>query len=104
MKRVKDVSHLDYLRRRPFLVVIMFLKPPTGWPTERKGWKEHSIVSERPSVVHRISTDHLRTAAVIIDVLNDRVVKNRFTDEMSDEEALRHFKAKHAGVIAQHVI
>lgn len=97
MISTKDVSKFDYLRDRPFLVIDFFIRP-TG-RTERKGWTK--TYEEQPRVLLRISNKTLCRAHVIIDLVNDRVIKNRLrsTGRLFDDEALNHYKNKYADAI-----
>jgi len=96
MISTKDVSKFDYLRDRPFLVVDFLIRPTDR--TERKGWKEHHTFEEYPRILQRISHKTLCRAHVIIDLANDRVIKNRLRDtgDLFDDEALNHYKRKYA--------
>src|ERR1044072_1942015 len=98
-----DVSKYDYLRGRPFLVVTIYHQPNDEVRTERKGWaNEQSLRAvEHPEVVTRISAGALRSATVIIDVLRDRVIKNRLRDNgiAFDDEVLAHYKTQYATMI-----
>lgn len=80
MTPTKDVSKLDYLRHRPFLVITATTRPAANVHTNRKGWNEdrkNVVVTEQPMLVDRITTRHLREATVIVDILQDRLIKNR---------------------------
>lgn len=94
-------SKFDYLRNRPFLVIDHYLRPNGAVRTERKGWQKHGATShDRPSIAYRISNNTLRRAAVIIDLLNDRIIKNRQQQTMMfDDEVLAHYKDKCAEII-----
>ena len=85
----------DYLRHRPFLVIEFYAQPVEGTRTERKGWLAKQV--EHPRLLQRISHTTMRTATVIIDVWNDRVLKNRLCADgkMYDDEVLEHYKAKY---------
>jgi hypothetical protein len=91
----KDLK-FDYLRHRPFLVIDFFTKPTVK--TERPGWTATARLVEHPRVVQRISHHTMRTATVIIDLLNERVIKNRLRDNgtMFDDEVLKHYRARYA--------
>lgn len=102
----KDTSYLDYLRHRPFLVIEVWASPGERVRTERKDWHSTSgnmIVTDRPKVLQRISPKTLRNAMVIIDILNDRVIKNRYkSDETaSDDEILKSCKEKYRDAFAR---
>ena len=100
MKSTQDSSKFDYLRDRPFLVVDFLIRPTER--TERKGWKESHTYEESPRVLLRINSKTLCRATVIIDLVYDRVIKNRLraNGDLFDDEALKHYKTKYAGAIA----
>ena len=100
MIATKDDSKFDYLRGRPFLVVDFLIRPTER--TERKGWKESHTYEEHPRILQRISALTLSRATVIIDLANDRVIKNRLrsTGDLFDDEALTHYKRKYSEVVA----
>lgn len=102
MIATKDVTKFDYLRHRPFLVIETFFHPETGVRTERKGCMKHPTSTENPRLLWRISPTTMRRATVIIDLVNDRVIKNRLITDavMFDDEALAHYKAKYANIVA----
>lgn len=99
----KDVSKYDYLRNRPFLVITLYHQPCEGARTERRGWANESTLRtvEHPAVVSRISANILRTATIIIDILQDRVIKNRLRDNAIafDDEVLARYKTEYATMI-----
>lgn len=94
-------SKFDYLRNRPFLVIDYYMRPNGAVRTERKGWQaKGGTQHDTPSIAYRISNTTLRRAAVIIDLLNNRVIKNRQQQTMMfDDEALAHYKDKCAEII-----
>lgn len=111
MTPTKDVSHFDYLRYRPFLVIDVSTQPAANVQTKRKGWTEsvkNLKVMENPSVVDRVSDKIMRQATVIIDIMNDVIVKNRLrlkTDKIdaatSDAEILEYYKTKYSDIVEQ---
>jgi hypothetical protein len=94
-------SKFDYLRHRPFLVIEHYTRPNGTAHTERKGWQKTGATKhDQPSLVYRISNTRMRTASVIIDLLNDRIIKNRQHQTMMfDDEALTYYKAKCAEIV-----
>jgi|ERR1035437_2977299 hypothetical protein len=82
----KNPTKFDNLRFRPFLVIEMRYSPaknkehgPGRTRTEQKGWwniKENVKTDEVPLIVNHISSNILQRATVIIDLVNDVVVKN----------------------------
>ena len=111
MTPTKDVSRFDYLRYRPFLVIEVSTQPAANVRTGRKGWTEsvkNLSFMENPSVVDRVSDKIMRQATVIIDIMNDVIVKNRLrltTDKIdaatSDVEILEHYKMKYSDIVEQ---
>lgn len=100
------MSAYDYLRHRPFLVVELSSHPGENVRTERKGWRENLgnlKVYDHPRVVNRISDTTMRRAAIIIDLVNDKVIKNRYKADGSafDDEILESCKKKYGEIITQ---
>ena len=85
-----------YLRNRPFLLVDVIQRPAKGVRTEKKGWQDvtgNLVNHEQPSLVDRVSAVHLRSANVIIDVINGKIVKNSFNTP--DQEVVAHYLGKY---------
>jgi hypothetical protein len=103
----QDTPKFAYLRQRPFLVIERYLVPANRRgldrvKTERKNWMqdERNIsVEEYPSVVDAIKTQHMASASLIIDILRDRVIKNRLNE--SDDAVLTLYKRKYSNIIEQ---
>lgn len=79
MTPTHDSTKFHNLRFRPFLIVETYYSPSGKVRTERKGWwneKENIQHKELPSVVDRIDDKIFKKAMVIIDVLNNVVIKN----------------------------
>ena len=92
-----------YLRGRPFLVINVIHSAAKGTRTERKGWHltaENWQSNDAPSIVDRVSKKILENATVIIDLVNNKLIKNRYQDN-SSEEILKHFTDKYPNEIAQ---
>ena len=88
-----------YLRNRPFLLVSIARRPAkaNNVRTELKGWGEnpgHWDTFEQPMLTDRVNSNHLTNYAVIIDVINGKIVKNQFTQN-SDEEVVNHYLQKY---------
>jgi hypothetical protein len=101
-----------------YLVITVYHKPKSGVRTEKSTIYDQPDVGRRtketswtlnpnlwedievPELVSRISKNRLLHAAVIIDVNNDKLVKNRFTKN-SPEEILTHFKKKYGQYLPQ---
>ena len=97
-------SKFDYLRGRPFLVVELSSHPADSVHTERKGWHDNVgnvRIVDHPRIEQRISNNTMRRATIIIDLLNDCVIKNRHKSDatMFDDEVLESCKKKYADII-----
>lgn len=99
-----------YLRRRPFLVIYEIMRPgrdENGNPvnTSKAGWKDvpgQLVPFERPLLVDRVSAKQMTEAAFIIDIINRRIVKNRYSSSQYDPEAfLSHYTEKYAEQITE---
>jgi hypothetical protein len=66
----------------------------TSWTINSANWQD----TEVPELVSRVSANRLVTASVIIDLKNDKLIKNRFTSN-DPADILRHFKQKYASQI-----
>ena len=88
-----------YLRNRPFLLIGITRRPAKAHNvrTETKGWGDnpgHWETFEQPMLTDRVNGTHMTNYAVIIDVINGKVVKNQFTQN-SDEEVVNHYLQKY---------
>ncbi len=89
-----------YLRNRPFLLVGITRRPAkaSNVKTEIKGWGDnpgHWDTFEQPMLTDRVNGTHMLNYAVIIDVINGKVVKNQFSASNSDEEVVNHYLQKY---------
>lgn len=89
-----------YLRNRPFLLVAVTRRPAkaSNVKTEIKGWGEnpgHWDTFEQPMLTDRVNGTHMMNYAVIIDVINGKIVKNQFAASNSDEEVVNHYLQKY---------
>ena len=86
-----------YLRNRPFLCIEFVQRPAKGVNTAKAGWQHvtGNVASfEKPSVVDRINDTQMRSANVIIDVLNSKCIKG-VTDDVSEEQIVGYFLEKY---------
>lgn len=88
-----------YLRNRPFLMIAITRRPAkaTNIQTQVKGWGEnpgHWDTFEKPMLADRVNGNHLTEYAVIIDVINGKVIKNIFTQN-GEEEVVNHYMNKY---------
>lgn len=77
------------------------MRPAPTVKTERKGWgarAENWRVSEVPSIKNNLKNNDLRSSTVIIDLVNNKFVKNRNSTN-DDTELLNHFVAKYASYV-----
>lgn len=75
----------DYLRNRPFMAVEISYVPAPNVDTSVKGWQEDEgamKAMERVSFVDRINDTS--KYAIIIDIINSEVVKNRSSKSGDD--------------------
>ena len=67
----------DYLRNRPFLTVQITYQPAANVNTGKKGWQNEKgamRAMEKVSFVDRVNK--LERYAVVIDIINSKVIKN----------------------------
>jgi hypothetical protein len=84
-----------YLRGRPFLIVTTSYRPGAGRATTVKNWgKEPSAwtMDEIPLLTDHISNKTMASATVIIDVVNAKMIKNRYDTE--DDQVMAHYLSK----------
>ncbi len=82
-----------YNKDRPFLVINRSSKPAEGENTSAKNWGTEGkmVIDEEVLIVDRVTNKHMVQAAVIVDILQRKMVKNRFVSEASNEEVLKHY-------------
>ena len=96
-------NKIDYLRFRPFLVIDLYNAAADHVKTHVKGWIDEPknwISRENPYVVDRIADKHRKQATVIIDLLNKKLVKNRFSGTPG-EEVIAHYQQKYSSQITE---
>ena len=93
-----------YLRNRPFLVITQIGRPAkhvktnvAGWAIEGSNW----AVTERPMIVDRISDKMLNEASIIVDILNTKLVKNRFGESGPDDKVMEYYLGKYSAEVTQ---
>lgn len=90
-------------RKFPYLVIETFHAARPDVRTEKKGWgnfQDNWSTNESPSLVYRISERNSRQASVIIDLVNKKLIKNRYTNTAPDD-VIKHYFSKHAANISQ---
>ena len=93
-----------YLRHRPFLIIEERARPAPNVKTERKGWMEvpgQVARFEIPSIVDRVADKHMMGASVIVDLLNRKMVKNRYSEMGTEEQFVTHYLEKYAEQITE---
>lgn len=93
-----------YLRGRPFLVVNTVSKPKRGIKTEVGGWTKVPTnwdVNEVVSIVDRVTDRALIENAVIVDIVNRKIVKNRYHEEMPGDKVVDLMLSRHAEKVAE---
>ncbi len=82
-----------YNKDRPFLVINRSSKPSKGENTSLKNWGETGKweVNEEIIIVDRVTDKHIGQATVIIDILQRKMVKNRYAAETDNETVLNHY-------------
>ena len=96
-------NKIDYERFRPFLIIDLYNIAADHVKSHIKGWTEDPknwISRENPYVVDRINDKHRKQASVIIDLLNETLIKNRFSGTPG-EEVIAHYRTKYASQIAE---
>jgi hypothetical protein len=98
------MSKQDYLRKRPFLVIIYHAKPAPSENTSVRGWGEKAKweANETANFVDRVSNKMLVEASVIIDIMNAKVVKNRY-DRSADQQVMEHYISKYKDKVKEAV-
>jgi hypothetical protein len=93
-----------YLRNRPFLVITQTGRAARHVKTEVPGWaveQNNWAVTERPVIVDRISDKMMTEASIIIDLLNTKLVKNRFAETGHDEKVMEYYLGKYSTEVTQ---
>lgn len=88
-----------HLRNRPFLVIKELARPSSGTKTEKKGWMDDSkniARYEQPSIVDRINSKCLIESAIIIDLINRKMIKNRYETSTENDKLVEHYMEKYA--------
>ena len=82
-----------YNRGRPFLVINRSLSPSKGENTSSTNWGKTAKwqVDEEIIIVDRVTDNHMIQATVIIDILQQIMVKNRYSAETNNEIVLKHY-------------
>lgn len=86
-----------YNRNRPFLLITHHASPANGQKTESANWKNDGKwdINEEISIVDRVNDRHITSCSVIVDILNRKLVKNRFSESHSEEEVVKHYLTRY---------
>jgi len=92
-----DKNKITTARNRPKLVITYYNRPSAGELTSTKGWSATGKfdVKEEALIVSRLKPKHEIQAHVIIDILQARVLKNRFEDQANDT-VYQHYIEKYS--------
>lgn len=84
----------NYLRNRPFLIIKYLQTPNAESNTRVKGWGTDGKwdVNESMVIVDRVKDKHQREAHIILDILQGRVIKNRFDNTESTQVFAHYFE------------
>jgi uncharacterized protein with ATP-grasp and redox domains len=91
---------------RPFLVITHIQTPEKGQRTNLHGWTKDAewATHESMKIVDRLNTKTLTTASIILDILDEKVVKNRYDSisntEIFDEYIKKYLEDVQEGMIA----
>lgn len=90
-----------YDKGRPFLLITQHLTPAEGENTSTKDWGKlgKKNLQEMVSIIDRVKDKHLEEATIIIDILQRRVVKSRFSE--SNEEVIKHYLTQYKDQVAE---
>jgi hypothetical protein len=83
-------------KNRPIMVIKYIKRPAKGQNTSVKGWGETGQwdVEEDVVITTRLKTKQEIEAHVVIDILQARVIRNRF-DDTNTETIYKHFMEKY---------
>jgi len=95
------MSFSKYNKERPFLVITQHYTPADGEKTSTKDWGKtgKKNLQEMVSIVDTVKNKHLNEATVIIDILQRRVVKSRFSEP--NEEVITHYLTQYKNQVAE---
>ena len=90
-----------YNKDRPFLVIEVLNMVPKNSKTNAKDYGKTGkwLVGESITIEDCVKTSHLTKAAVIIDILKAKIVKNRL--DKTDEEVMKYFVTKYKKEITE---
>lgn len=93
-----------YLSKRPFLVICTTYMPGPDIDTRKANWgsdKENWQRNEIPLIVDRVSDKLLQEADIVLDIMEQRCVKNR--NDISPTQITAHYLNKYGDDIQKAV-
>lgn len=90
-----------YNKDRPFLIVDLIRSVPKNSPTHRRNYGKDGEwqLGEHISIEDCVKNKHLTQAAIIVDILKAKLVKNR--TERPDQEVLQYLISKYKTEITE---
>lgn len=88
--------------QRPYLVITVVERPSNRARTNKAGWADAPKAMdlfERPQMVDKLTRKVLSEASFIIDILQNKVVKDRYGKP--EAEVINHFLEKYDGLVRQ---
>ena len=82
----------------PLLVVSVVHHPAKGVKTERKGWAEIASnwnETDIPQITTHVSKAELRGASIVLNLVTQKFIKNRFND-VSEDDVRNHYLKKYS--------
>jgi len=97
------MSFSRYNKGRPFLIISHSATPAQGQNTSAKNWGTEGKwnINESIAVVDSITQNQMYTAAIIIDILQHKMIKNRFADTHDEKEIIKHYFSKYNKEVVQ---
>lgn len=86
-KHKKTKTSVNYFHGRPFLVIDLHFLPKPNVKTHQKEWAKTAAnwdTNETPRIVTRLNFNTIRSASVIVDIANKKLIKNRFSSSEDD--------------------
>ena len=95
----------DYLRNRPFFLMRQTTSPNAGVNTGVKGWMNSpnsTTTYESISIVDSVSKKHMIDSTLIIDVMNQTIVKSTYGYD-DEKSVVFHYLDKYKSQISEAV-
>lgn len=103
-KAEREKKKSSGMRKLPYMIVINTVKPKEGVKPNQKGELDVKDINVLETVYFKddIPKNDLLSADIIIDVLNGKIVKNRFT-ESDEQELIEYYMGKFSDKIIEAV-